>query len=250
MAQALSPQVQSRNGRAGDLGQVTGVILAGGLGTRLRSSIGERAKVLAPVGGRPFITHLLDRLADAGVRRTVLLTGYGAAEVRAALGGSYAGMALDYSPELHPLGTAGALRAGLAKFDTAGLLLLNGDSYCRTDLGELAELHRLREADLTMVLVHVGDAERFGTVHTTMDGTIVRFIEKGMARPGWINAGIYMIKRELVAEIPSGRAVSLEYEIIPRALTRKRLLGFKSSGPFVDIGTPESYAAATAFFQS
>src|SRR6185437_12914125 len=106
------------------LEDVTGVILAGGLGTRLRSSIADRPKVLAPVHGRPYLTYLLDQLAEAGLCRVVLLTGYLADQVRAAFGDSYADLSLTYSPEPSPLGTAGALRRALPYLLSPMVLLL------------------------------------------------------------------------------------------------------------------------------
>src|SRR5437879_601155 len=109
---------------------VTAAILAGGLGTRLRSVIADRPKVLAPVGGRPYLTYLLDQLAKAAVREVVLLTGYGAEQVRDALGATYAGMRLVHAAEPAPLGTAGALRHALPHLRSPAVLLMNGDSYC------------------------------------------------------------------------------------------------------------------------
>jgi NDP-sugar pyrophosphorylase family protein len=228
---------------------LTGVILAGGLATRLRSVIGDRPKVLAPIASRPFITRLLTQLAQMDIRRTVLLTGHGATQVREQLGDSHTGMALDYSEEAQPLGTAGALRLALAKIDTPALLLMNGDSYCGTNLRRFIVFHEQRGADLSIVLAYAADGGRFGRVVTAADGTIVRFSEKRTCGPGWINAGIYLFKRDFVFEIPCARAVSLEHEIIPAALTRKRVVGFKTAARLVDIGTPESYAEAAALFE-
>ena len=122
---------------------VTAAILAGGLGTRLRPAVADRPKVLAPVGGRPYLTYLLDQLAGAGVREVVLLTGYAADEVRDALGDRYGRMRLRYSVEPAPLGTAGALRLALPLLAAPAVLLLNGDSYCDADLGAFRRSHRV-----------------------------------------------------------------------------------------------------------
>src|SRR3954463_14123588 len=116
------------------LADTDAVILAGGLGARLRSVVADRPKVLAPVLGRPFVTYLLDQLAAAGLRRAVLLTGFRAEQVRQTLAEQHAGLDLAYSTEPTPLGTAGAVRDALDQVDTADVLLLNGDSFCPLDL--------------------------------------------------------------------------------------------------------------------
>ena len=109
---------------------VTAAILAGGLGTRLRSVVKDRPKVLAEIRGVPFLTYLLDQLAAAGVRDVVLCTGYMGEQVRSAFGDSYGGMCLSYSQESSPLGTAGALRLALPLFKSSSVLVMNGDSFC------------------------------------------------------------------------------------------------------------------------
>jgi NDP-sugar pyrophosphorylase family protein len=226
----------------------TAAVLAGGLGTRLRPAVGDLPKVLAPVRGRPFLAHLLDRLAAAGVRRTVLLTGYRAGEVRAALGSEHGGMALDYFEERSPLGTGGSLRLALPHLDSPTILLLNGDSYCGLDLAAFAASHRDRGAGASLALIRVDDAGRYGRVRTS-GGRVTAFAEKqAPGRPGWINAGVYLIERRLAEAIPAGRPVSLERELLPVWVAQSHVFAHRAMGPFLDIGTPESYAAAEEFF--
>ncbi len=235
---------------AGSLKEVTGAILAGGLGTRLRPRIADRPKVLAPVRGRPYLAYLLDQLAGAGVRRVVLLTGYLAAQVRAAFGATYAGMSLAYSVEPVPLGTAGALRRALPAISSPTCLLLNGDSYCEAPLADFRDCHARRAADASLVLTHLEDCSSFGRVCVTSDGRVLRFEEKPQAGgPGWINAGIYLIQRALIETIPPDRPVSLERDLFPEWVGRG-LWAFPSGGRFLDIGTPDSYGRAEAFFSA
>ncbi len=236
---------------ARELRDVTAVILAGGLGTRLRPTVADRPKGLAPVLNRPFLTHLLDQFAAAAVRRAVLLTGFGAEQVRRDLGTTHAGLTLVHSPEASPLGTAGALRAAAAHLTAPTVLLLNGDSYCHADLAAFAAFHRLRRADVSLVLTRVEDAGRFGRVETDLAGRVTAFAEKQAGGgPGWINAGLYLLARRLLDEIPAGRPVSLEREMLPAWVGSACMYGFPCRGPFLDIGTPESYAVAEAFFAS
>jgi D-glycero-alpha-D-manno-heptose 1-phosphate guanylyltransferase len=228
---------------------VTAAVLAGGLGTRLRSVVADRPKVLAEVAGRPFLAYLLDQLAAAGVRETVLLVGYGAAQVRAAAGEVHAGMRLTYSAESQPLGTGGAVRLALPAFRGESILLLNGDSCCDVDLAAFCAERREKPGGAGMVLAQVADVSRYGRVETAADGRVLRFEEKG-GEPfaGRINAGIYLIPKVLVAGIPAARVVSLEREMLPAWVSRGKVWGFPG-GRFIDIGTPASYADAEAFFR-
>lgn len=230
------------------LSGVTAAILAGGLGTRLRSVVADRPKVLAQVGARPFLTYLLERLARAGVQKTVLLVGYGADQVRSAFGDEYNGMAIAYSTEPEPLGTGGAVRLSLPFFHDQSVLLLNGDSFCDVDLVRFYDHQQRFPGTTGLVLARVEDTSRYGRVRVEADGRVVRFEEKGQdPTPGWINAGVYLVPRSAIAEIPSDRPVSLEREVLPHWVESPGLRGFQG-GRFIDIGTPESYAEAEAFF--
>lgn len=236
---------------AENLEDVTAAILAGGLGTRLRPRIADRPKVLAPVGGRPYLTYLLDQLAAAGVRRAVLLTGYRAEQVRAVFGAGYAGMRLAYSVEPAPLGTGGALRHSLPDISSPTCLLLNGDSYCDVPLSAFRNFHARRAADASLVLTRQDDCSRFGRIHVAPGGRVVRFEEKPQdGGAGWVNAGIYLIQRTLIEEIPPDRPLSLERHLLPGWLRGRLLCAFPCRGQFLDIGTPESYSRAEAFFAS
>ena len=232
------------------LHDVTATVLAGGLGTRLRAAVPDRPKVLAPVAGRPFLAHLLDRLARASVRDVVLLTGHAADQVHAAFGDRYAGMRLTYSVEPAPLGTAGAILHALPLFRSEIVLLMNGDSYCDADLAAFRRSHAEEPSAFGMVLARVADASRYGRVEVAADGRVVQFAEKEPAGPpGWINAGIYLIPRDLLEGIEPTRPTSLERDLLPGWAAAGRVRGFRAEGRFIDIGTPESYAAAEAFFR-
>ena len=228
---------------------IEAMILAGGFGTRLRSVVADLPKVLAPVAGRPFITRLLDQLSLTGITRVVLCTGYRAELVEQTLGENYGGMTLQYSQEPQPLGTGGAIRLALNKIDAPQVIVMNGDSYCDADLAEHIETHRLRAAKASLLLTEVADTSRFGRVEFDATGRVERFVEKGQsAGLGWINAGIYLFQRDLLDMIEPQRAVSLEYEIFPQLIERGELYAAPLGRRFLDIGTPESFAAAEKFF--
>jgi NDP-sugar pyrophosphorylase family protein len=225
----------------------TAAILAGGLGSRLRPVVADRPKVLAPVGGRPYLTYLLDRLEDAGFREIVLLTGYRADLVWDALGPDYAGMRLIHSREPHPLGTAGALRLATPSLSAPTVLLLNGDSFCNADLHRFWRNHRRSRADVSLVVSRAADTARFGRVRLRPDGRVAGFQEKRAGGgPGWINAGLYLLRRTLIEEIEPRQAIPLEHALLPAWVRTKRVFGYRTRSGCLDIGTPQSYAEAVA----
>lgn len=224
-------------------------ILCGGLGTRLRSAVADRPKALAEVAGRPFLAWLLDLLDARGFQRVVLCTGYQAEQIEAEFGATYKRLHLQYSPEPSLVGTGGAVRHALPLLRSSSVLVVNGDSYCHADLANFWRGHVTAHAVASMVLTQVSDSSRFGSVQLDGTGNVAAFHEKSAsAGPGWINAGIYLVGRAQLQEIPSDRVCSLEREIFP-AWIKLGLRGVKSDGPFIDIGTPESYASANLLFQ-
>ena len=227
---------------------VTVAVLAGGLGTRLRPVIGERPKLLADVGGRPFAALLLDQIARFGFREVVLCVGYLADQVEAALGAQHGPLRLRHSRESSPLGTGGALRLALPCFASEEVMVMNGDSYCEVDLRDAWSWHRARNAEASLVVVEVPDASRYGLVELDESGLVRRFSEKQDCRQaGWINAGIYLTSRHRIQELPEGRPLSLERDVLPGWVERG-MWGYRTRGRFLDVGTPQSYAGAFEFF--
>ena len=234
------------------LGRVTAFVLAGGFGSRLRAAIPDRQKVVAPVGGRPVLTRILDQLAGAGVRRAVLGVGYLADQVRDLLGQSYDGMELVYSEEPEPLGTAGALRHARGLLDGDPVLVLNGDSYVEANLAAFLAWHRARRATASLMLARVPDPGRYGTVEADPSGRVTAFREKaagatGPAAAAWVNAGVYLLGRPVIDALPARVPISLERDVFP-TLVDAGLSAYRGGGRFIDIGTPESYTEAQAFF--
>jgi NDP-sugar pyrophosphorylase family protein len=228
---------------------ITAAILAGGFGTRLRSVVSDRPKILAQVRGRPFVYYLLDQLADAGVSNIVLCTGYLAEQVEDCLGNNYRGIELRYSVESEPLGTGGALRFALHEIPSPRFLVMNGDSYCGADLRQLVQVHMDHAAQATMVVSSVNDTSRFGSVQMDSNGEVVGFAEKqDSSGSGWVNAGIYVLERAVIAGIPPDANVSLEREVFP-ALLGKGLFACQSRAALWDIGVPDTYARAQVSFE-
>lgn len=229
---------------------IVAIVLAGGLGTRLRSVVADRPKVLAEVRGRPYLAYLLDQIAATGIKIVVLCTGYMGEQVQDIFSNTYKSLRLVYSQESSPLGTAGALRFALPLLESDTVLVMNGDSFCETNFEAFWTWHCAWDADATLRLTKVADARRYGRVQVDVSGRVLRFDEKSdTSGPGWINAGIYLLKRRLLETLPVNKVISLEREIFPAWIGRG-LYGYRSEGRFLDIGTPESYVIAEQFFVS
>ena len=224
-------------------------ILAGGLGTRLRSLFPDQPKAMVPVAGRPFLWHQVALLAGHGFRDFVLCVGYRSEQVAEYFGGGDSlSVRIAYSREPQPLGTAGALKHAAAFF-TAASLVLNGDTYLDANYQALLARHRERKAQGaigTIGLVRAADCSRYGQVHLEPDHRLQRFEEKkdAPARAGLVNAGAYVFEPAILEAIPAGRAVSIEQETFPALLSAgAALYGAPLDGTFIDIGTPDGYAA-------
>ena len=224
-------------------------LLVGGLGTRLRSVLSSSPKVLASVGNGSFLDLLLRQLRNQGLTRIVMCTGYMADQVENAYGnGDSWELAIEYSRESQSMGTAGALKLAEPLLqDLQFFVVMNGDSFLEIDLESLLNFHRKKGGPITVAVVRVPNTSRYGTVVVGSDDRIARFEEKtGREVPGLINAGIYVIDRNVLRQIPDGPG-SLERDIFPQWLERN-VYAFESSGVFIDIGTPEDYAKAQAIY--
>ena len=227
------------------------IILAGGLGTRLKGAVPDLPKPLARVNGRPFLDILLRQLGRAQeVKRVILAVGYRSEQII----GHYANCGrfpfeILFSREDEPLGTGGALiRArGLAR--TGEILVLNGDSYVEIDIEGLIGFHRESGGPFTIVLKEAPDCGRYGRVGVDAEGRVVSFGEKdGTAPgPGLINAGVYVFDRALF-EDEAERRLSLEAGLLPE-YARQGGYGYIARGRFIDIGIPESYREAQRYLR-
>jgi mannose-1-phosphate guanylyltransferase len=228
--------------------QVDAVVLVGGKGTRLRPLTLSAPKPMLPTAGLPFLTHLLSRIAAAGIEHVILGTSYKPGVFEAEFGdGSKLGLQIEYVTEEHPLGTGGGIAnvAGHLRHDT--VMVFNGDVLSGLDLGQLLEYHHQQEADLTLHLVRVGDPRSFGCVPTE-NGRVTAFLEKTQDPPtDQINAGCYVFSREIIDRIPRGREVSVEREVFPALLSDGvNVCGYVDTSYWRDMGTPEDFVRGSA----
>lgn len=216
------------------------IVLAGGFGTRLRAVVSDVPKPLAPVAGRPFLHWLLDGLARQGIARVILATGYMGDVVEGMLGAHHAGMALVHAREETPLGTGGALWAALSRAEQDRVFVLNGDTWLGAPLAPLAA--EAPKADLVLAVRPVPDRARYGSVRVE-GNRIVGLEEKGQSGPGLVNAGVYVARRDLPQRRPMPAAFGLEAEVLARP-EGLDLRAHRTEATFLDIGTPEDFAAA------
>ncbi len=224
------------------------VLLAGGLGTRLRSVVNDRPKPMALIEDKPFMEYVVHELSKHGVTDIVFAVGYKGSMVEEYFGDGTGFAAPDGTPirvqyayEEELLGTAGAIR-NAGRFVTEDtFFVLNADTFYQIDYSRLVEMQKEADLDMALVLREVPDISRYGEA-VLEAGRLTGFNEKSRTpRPGTINGGVYLMKRTLLDDIPQGK-VSLENEMIPRWLREGRPVGgFVNDGYFIDIGVPEAY---------
>lgn len=222
------------------------IILAGGLGTRLRSVVPDLPKSMAPVAGRPFLAWILDRLIDAGFERAVLAVGYRHEAISDYFGERYRGLALHYSIENTPLGTGGAMRLAAAHVTALPVFVLNGDTYLELDYRAMLAAHQQAGALMSMAVCRVPDLSRYGALEIA-NGVVTGFYEKGRGQ-GYINAGVYLLSAGIIERIPAGVPFSFEQELLVPSVHEIRPAAMVTEGLFIDIGVPEDYDRAQQLF--
>jgi D-glycero-alpha-D-manno-heptose 1-phosphate guanylyltransferase len=231
------------------------LILAGGLGKRLRAAYADGPKSLAPVAGRPFLDYLMSWLQVSGFSNVVLCVGYRTEQIRERYQkGRDWGLRISYSEENEPLGTAGAIKNAEALIQGDAFLVLNGDSFTDFSLRQLVQFHRQKKGLATMVLAPAPEDSRYGSVHLNASGEILSFLEKQSRAVlddkrgcSWINGGVYVFQKEMLGMIRRGRSASLEAEIFPQ-LVGQGFYGFPTNSYFIDIGVPADYRRAQEEF--
>jgi len=223
------------------------IILAGGLGTRLRDAVPNLPKPMAPVAGRPFLAHQMDHWIGQGIDHFVLSVGYRAVAISNHFGDRYRGVSIDYAVEPAPLGTGGALLHAAARLRSGDpALLLNGDTYFDVSLAALAERAASLDADWCLALFRHDDAARYMGVALSAEGRITAL--RARTAP-LANGGVYWFRPDALeaGRLAPGQAASLENDLLPRLLAQgQRLAGLVASGDFIDIGVPHDYHRAAS----
>ena len=224
------------------------LILVGGQGKRLRQVVCDKPKPLADINGRPFLDILIRYVTGYGFRRIILCTGYMSSLVKEHYRTGTDDVEILFSEEQEPLGTGGAIKNAEALIRSNPFLVMNGDSYCAADLGAFVDFHRRKNARLSIVLACSETNEEYGSVTFDFSNRITSFSEKVFrAEKTVINAGLYLMNKDVLSTMPRERRFSLEYNLFPN-MVDDRSYGFVTELQLADIGTPQRYEAAKKFF--
>lgn len=225
------------------------VILAGGMGTRLRSVVADVPKCMAPVAGKPFLYYLLTTLEEAGFTHIILSLGYKHEVIEEWIKAFPTAMKISSVIEEHPLFTGGAVKLALTKAEEKEVFILNGDTFLGTDYTGMLQLHRSTQAKATLALKEMYDFDRYGLVDIQADShRILQFREKQFCHCGLINGGVYLLEKNELDSYPE--KFSLEKDYFEKTVSTHILSGYLSDGYFIDIGIPEDYERAQIDFKN
>ncbi len=222
------------------------IILAGGLGTRLKGVIDDIPKPMAPINDTPFIQYLFDYLINHSVTHAVLAVGYKHEVIKQHFGSKYKTLNLLYAIEHEPLGTGGGIANALDLIKNDNCFLLNGDTFFDVNLKELNNQHQANNANLTLSLKEMINFDRYGTVEFNKYNKITLFNEKKEVKKGYINGGVYIITKQLFTTYQAGEKFSFEQDIMEKSINKLNVHAHICKGYFIDIGIPEDYSKANS----
>ncbi|MDP5171640.1 MAG: nucleotidyltransferase family protein [Bacteroidia bacterium] len=218
------------------------IVLAGGMGTRLRTVVSDVPKPMAPVNGRPFLAYVLDDLCEQGIERVILAVGYKREVIIDTFGINYRGMELRYSIEEEALGTGGGIKQAFDLVAGERAYVLNGDTYFRVNLGEMDSFFDENQCDMALALKPMTNFDRYGTVKIDEESCrVLGFEEKQQRDAGLINGGVYLFGKSLWNGLNLGEKFSFEKEILEGLFASHALCGMVSDTYFIDIGIPSDY---------
>ena len=223
------------------------IILAGGLGTRLRSVVSELPKCMAPVNGRPFISYLIRNLQLQGISNFIFSVGYKHVSITKyieTLASEENSFSYKFCIEEEPLGTGGAIKLACTMTDLVSTIVCNGDTIFDVDLHQLAEFHEAHMAACTLSLKPMNDFDRYGVVELNKDMSVKSFCEKKRYNEGLINGGMYMLDPVSFLKEPLTDKFSFEKDYLEKFYDKRKIFGMIQTGYFIDIGIPSDYAKA------
>lgn len=220
------------------------IILAGGLGTRLRSAVPDLPKCMAPVAGKPFIDHVIDHLTKQGIQRFVLALGYMSDVIVDHVRSQWPDLDVAYSFEEEPLGTGGAIRQACELIHGTSAIVTNGDTLYKADLSKAIPFFDRWGADCVLLLKPMTDFDRYGVVELKEDGSIAAFKEKQHYTKGLINGGLYLLNTQRFLAETLGQKFSFEKDYLEALHGQRRMYGLVQDAYFIDIGIPEDFERA------
>lgn len=225
-------------------GGLEAIILAGGLGIRLRDAVPDLPKCMAPVAGKPFLSYVIDHLRMQGVERFVFSLGYKWGVIEEYLQKEYS--TLDYTSviEEEPLGTGGAVQTAMQKIISDDVIIVNGDTLFKIKRGKILETHKAKNAECTLALKPMQNFDRYGAVELNNNSEIISFKEKNFYQNGLINGGIYLLNKEKFLTRSFPEKFSFEKDYLEKFCGEGKFYGSIQDGYFIDIGIPEDYRKA------
>jgi D-glycero-alpha-D-manno-heptose 1-phosphate guanylyltransferase len=229
----------------------TAIILAGGMGTRLKTIISDLPKPMAPIMNVPFLTYQLNYLKYFGIKKVIFSVGYLSEKIIAHYNQSFENINIEYSIEKNPLGTGGGIRMAMSNLNEDLVLILNGDSFFDLDLEQFYNLHLEQKSDFSLALRYVNNSERYGNIEFNSSNQITSFIEKNhLNQSGYINAGVYILSKKLYLQNTKPNInFSIEKDFFEKQLNQLIIKGFEFKDYFIDIGIPEDYLKAQDDFK-
>lgn len=218
------------------------IILAGGLGTRLRNAVPELPKCMAPVNGKPFIWHVVDHLQKQGITNFLFALGYKSKAFDSFL--SSANIKYKISIEEEPLGTGGAIKLALSQSSATDVIVTNGDTLFTVDVDLLSRTHHQKNSDCTLSLKPMKDFSRYGVVELDSTQRVISFKEKTYYENGLINGGFYAINRQSFLNETLPAKFSFETDYLEKFYIERKIFGSVHDQYFIDIGIPEDYQRA------
>jgi D-glycero-alpha-D-manno-heptose 1-phosphate guanylyltransferase len=220
------------------------IILAGGLGTRLKSVIEEIPKPMAQIGERPFLEYLLKHLQSFGIEHVILSVGYNWKIISDHFGTEFGPMEISYAVEKEPMGTGGGIRLAMEKVKNEHLFILNGDTFFQVNLRDLSEFYFAHEADMSMTVKRKRNFSRYGTVELDIC-KVIGFKEKKSVKSGLINGGVYITRKTIFDNFDLPTKFSFETDFLEKHLNSLKVCAMRSIDYFIDIGVPLDYEKAS-----
>lgn len=220
------------------------IILAGGLGTRLRTVVSDLPKCMAPVAGKPFIYFVIEHLLSQGINSIIFSVGYKSNLLINYINEQYPLLNKQFSIEAEPLGTGGAVKLACSLSTAKTVLIVNGDTLFKTDIENLYAWHDSCNADCTMALKPMQDFNRYGVVEMNHDHAIVSFKEKQFYKSGLINGGVYVLQVAGFLQEAWPQHFSFEKDYLEKYVDKRKMVGIVQDTYFIDIGIPEDYERA------
>ena len=220
------------------------IILAGGLGTRLRSAVPDLPKCMAPVNKRPFIYYVVTHLQKQGIQRFIFSLGHKSEAFTNYIAELLPNGNYELVIEKEPLGTGGAIKFACGHVRHTNVVVVNGDSIFKTNIAEQDKVHAVKNAHCTLALKPMENFERYGVVELNDDQSISSFKEKQHYTKGLINGGVYLLNAALFLQENLPEKFSFETDYLQAFYNQRRIFGMIQDGYFIDIGIPEDYLKA------